>query len=201
MKGFADYTLILLSEPEKFQDASSMWREDYALALDNILKYLRQQNTWIRVLATDVLAAHLLTKYDDIEWQATEGPGGMYYLRTNRYVPGKDFVKLPDDILKTLDEKYPIERGMLPEFRHLCTQKRVAMAEKELIHRARAVFCFGKAYRTYPKPDDGRAVISINNQFIPSLKLSGNDAHIGAFLNIPWGNMALTEWGKYSNGQ
>lgn len=200
MRGFADYALVLFSDYGKYAEASSEYRRHYMAAVKNLFAYLKSQQLWIRCLVTDPLACVLVGEFSEVEWQATENPGGLYFMYNNMRHFHIASEKLPKEIVAAMDAKYPIERGITKEMRMNLVSKRVAIAEKALIKQAKAVFCFGSAFKTYPKENDGRAVISINNQFIPSLKLSGNDAPIGSFLNVPWGNLSLTDWGKYLNG-
>lgn len=202
MKGFSDTTLILFSDPRKYVEATGLWRRQYALAVSNLLQYLSDKDTWVRCLITDPLSVSLIDKETrGVEWYATENPGGMYFITHNSSAPDDlPMVKLQSDIVELLDKKFPIERGCTVEERGYRTSKRVSLAEKTLIQRSKCIFCFGKLFNPHPKENDGRAVIFINNQFIPTLKLSGHDAPISSFLDVPWGNLALTEWGRYLNG-
>lgn len=200
MKGFADYALVLLSERQKYMEASGLWRNQYVQALDNLIKYLHRNDIWIRFLATDPLAQLLLDGNELVEWQATENTGGMYFLNTQGGVPRHQYIKLPTEVEEAMNKKFPIERGLNTERRMYLTDKRVALAEKSLIGQAQCVFCFGKLFRPKSSPEDGRAIISINNQFIPSLKLSGYDTSPSLFFDATWGNLSLTEWGRYLDG-
>lgn len=202
MKGFSESTLILFSDPHKYKEATGMWRRQYLQSVENLLKYLSDKDTWVRCLITDPLSTVLLKpETPGVEWYATENAGGMYFITHNTSTPDNyPVVKLDAGIAETLDKKHPIERGCTFEERAYKTSKRVALAEKAIIQQSKCIFCFGKLFNPHPKENDGRAVIYINNQFIPTLKLSGNDAPISSFLDVPWGNLALTEWGRFLNG-
>lgn len=198
MQGFTDKALVLLSQPDKFQEASGFYRNDYMTAVVNLLAYLHSVDITPVCLVTDGLAVKLLNALDCIVWQATEDAGGMFYIKSNVHPYKEPTAQLPANIKQVLDTKHPIERGMSMTERGVIEVKRVALAEKELIKSFNCVFVFGNLFKVRPKPEDGRAIFSINNQFIPTLKLSGYDAPINSFLGVPWGNLALTEWGKYN---
>ena len=70
--------------------------------------------------------------------------------------------------------------------------------EKAIISTYAFVVVFGTEFRVKAKEGDGRAVLRINEKkFYTSMELSGESVSINDFLQIPYGNQCLSEWGKY----
>ena len=89
--------------------------------------------------------------------------------------------------------------AVTPEERFPIVSKRVKFAERELIDSYSFVVIFGNAFRVKSNGCDGKAVLRVNEKkFYTSLELSGAPVPINDFLQIPYGNQCLSEWGKYS---
>lgn len=196
MKGFANHALVLFSDPAKYAESYSGYKQAYMKSLANLQVALSRAEIPMLCLCSDPLAVKLWRDVQfDADWQDVDDIGGMYFIHNNSSVPEFErSVPVPDAVKEMLDKKVPIERHITPEQRAYYMSKRVPLAEKAIIKVSKLVFCFGNYYKPTPKPDDGRACILINNQFIPTLKLSGFDSPISAFLGFPSANLALTEW-------
>ncbi len=195
MRGFASSALILLPSMEDYTEAYGGYKEQLHKAVRNLLTYLKAMEITPTFFVTDQLATTLYANEAGVAWQATENPGGMYFLQNNMNIPVFERLRpIPPVCLQDIDKKFPVERGLSGAQRQYTEAKRVNRAEKLIIETQPVVFMFGKQYSLRSKPDDGRALFFINSQFIPKLKLSGYDANINAFLGFPGANMALTEW-------
>lgn len=196
MKDFAQHALVLFSDKAKYLDSYGGYKQSYLKALANLTVALSNNDIRMLCLCSDPLAVNLWREVEfDADWQDVDDIGGMYFIHNNSDTPNFErSVSIPDNIRELLDRRIPIERGITPERRAFLMNKRVAIAEKELIRQNKLVFVFGSAYRAYQKEDDGRACVLINNQFIPTLKLSGHDSPIAAFMGFPTANLALTDW-------
>lgn len=200
MRGFATQALILLPAMEKYQEYYGGYKAQFDKAVHNLVDYLHSVDIEPCFLATDPVAYSEYTGLEGVRWLATENSGGIYFLQTNAGLPQlPDLTPISDALLKEVDAKFPVERGMTVEQRWFTESKRVNLAEKLIIAQHTVVFLFGNQYSLRPKQNDGRALFFINQQFIPKFKLSGNDANIVAFLGIPNANMSITEW-RVSNG-
>lgn len=195
MKGFAASALILLSDIDKYNETYGGYKQQYKQALDNLFAYLNTAEMRPLALVTDPLALELLAGRNDILWLCTENNANMYFMQ--RYcglnLP-KNNEPLPLDITKELDHKYPINRGISQQARGYAVSKRVSLAERKLMERETVVFVFGSLFKPKSKENDGRAVIYIDNAFIPKLKLSGCDSPINPFLGFDRANLALFDW-------
>lgn len=199
MRGFSRNALILMQDPKKFQESYGGYKEQYITAVKNLLLYLASVDIEPYFLSTDTLAYTLFKDLQGVSWYATENPGGMYFMQNQCGLPKLEpIIPLDPNILSAIDKKFPLERGMEANHRWFVMSKRVAMAEKEIIKQQKAVFVFGSLYKPRTKPDDGKAIVSVNTQLAPKLTLSGYDANINAFLNFPRANMTLTEWGDFN---
>lgn len=196
MRGFTERALVLFSDPVKYDESLSYYRSEYRKALMALQIALSWADIKMACLCSDPLAVRLWSSLSfDTDWFDVEDVGGMYFIHNNSDTPNfTRSIPISDALKEMLDKKVPIPRGITPEHRAFLTGKRVTIAEKFIITQEKLVFCFGNAYKTYPRANDGRACIQINNQFIPSLKLSGFDAPIAPFLNFDTANLALTEW-------
>lgn len=175
----------------------SAYKQAYLKALANLQVMLEREETRMLCLCSDPLAVKLWRETGfQASWADVDDIGGMYFIHRNSDTP--DFspydVPISDALKELLDKKFPIERGLSAERRAYVMGKRIALAEKEIIKSNKLIFCFGSAYKPAPKPDDGRAVILINNQFIPTLKLSGYDSPISMFLGFPTAHLSMTDW-------
>lgn len=200
MRGFATQALILLPALDKYQEYYGGYKAQFDKAVRTLVDYLHSVDIEPCFLATDPVAYSEYTGLEGVRWLATENSGGIYFMQTNAGLPKlPTLTNIPDAVLKELDTKFPIERGLSVDQRWYRESKRVALAEKLIIAQNTVVFLFGNQYRLRAKENDGRALFFINQQFIPKFKLSGNDANITAFLGIPNANMSITEW-RVSNG-
>lgn len=193
MRGSADYALILMSDLKSFKEATGTYRNQYRDAIGNLLAYLRSIEMPARFLLTDPLAEHM-GLFDENQVIATVEPGDVFFMQRYCIVKPVTPLPLPRETAAEMRRKFPIERG-IPDYTRLqILQKRAAFGEKAIINASTAIFVFGKQFRPKSKPEDGRAVFFINQQFIPTLKLSGFDAPIASYLQVPYGNLALSEW-------
>lgn len=197
MRGFTDKALILLSKRDGFDECGSIYKFDYQSAIKNIVDYLAGVGISHDCLITDELATHM-NMYTP-RWLATGAPEDMFFMRNFCGVPDYPTVDLDAVILKAVRSKYVIKRGLKPEERFPIVSKRVKYAEKELMNSYSLVVVFGKDFRVKSKPGDGRAILRVNEKkFYTSMELSGEEVPINDFLQIPYGNQCLSEWGKYS---
>lgn len=195
MRGFAPQALILLPAQDKYEEAYGGYKTQFAQAIHKLLSYLHSIDMEPCFLMTDPVAYTVFGEEPGVNWIATENQGGIYFLRNNCALPTvAPLSQIPQQVLEELDKKFPVERGSTVEQRWYVESKRVNLAEKLIIARHTVVFLFGNQYRLTPKQNDGRALFFINQQFIPRLKLSGNDANITMFLGIENANMSITEW-------
>lgn len=197
MQGFTPNALLLLPQSDKFNQASSFYKKDFKLAMENLVSYLAKRNITPQCFITDELAFALFKDDTRFQWLSPEDRAGTFYLQNRDIGKGVNAIPVNSDIKAIIDKRVPVERGTSFVERGVKVQKRVSIAEREIIKQAHCVFVIGNQYKGYHKDNDGRAVFYINSQFIPTLKLSGNDSPIASFLAIDWGNLALTEWGKY----
>ena len=200
MRGFATQALILLPSMEKYSEYYGGYKLQFHTAIKTLVDYLHSVDIEPCFLATDTVAYSEFAELEGVRWLATENSGGRYFLQSQCSVPElSPLAEVPESVLKELDKKFPVERGLTVEQRWFVESKRVNMAEKLIIAQNSVVFLFGNQYSLRPKQNDGRALFFVNQQFIPKFKLSGNDANITAFLSIPNANMSITEW-RVSNG-
>lgn len=190
MQGFTDRALILFSDINKYYDATSEWRTRYQQSLDNLVARLTLDNIQPCVLYTDALA--LVLKHN-AKVYATSDPSDMFFMKTHG-MPELDTVPLAKDIVDSIRKKYPIDKGITTEARGYIVEHKTAMAEREIIKSFKLIFVFGSLYKPKTKPGDDRAVITISQQFIPFLKLSGYDAQVGAFLQYPGATSPMYDW-------
>ena len=181
MRGFTDKALILLSKPDSFEECGSIYKYDYKVAIDNIINYLDSMGISHNPL-----------------WLATGAPEDMFFMRNFCGVPDYPVVDLDKDSVDLLRNKFEIKRGLSPEERFPIVSKRVKYMEKAIISTYAFVVVFGTEFRVKAKEGDGRAVLRINEKkFYTSMDLSGEPVSINDFLQIPYGNQCLSEWGKY----
>ena len=189
MRGFTDKALILLSKPDSFEECGSIYKYDYKVAVDNIINYLD-------CLITDGLATNM--NMHNPRWLATGAPEDMFFMRNFCGVPDYPVVDLDKDAVDLLRSKFEIKRGLSPEERFPIVSKRVKYMEKAIISTYAFVVVFGSEFRVKSKAGDGRAVLRVNEKkFYTSMDLSGEPVSINDFLQIPYGNQCLSEWGKY----
>lgn len=196
MKGFSDRALILLSNLETYEECGFTYKYDYKLAVKNLINYLASVGVAHDCLITDRLAASIDMR--DPRWLATGAPEDMFFMQSYCGVPKHGTVPLDDTTLARLRSKFPIERGLSPEDRFPIVAKRVKLAERVLIESYPVVVVFGQEFKVKSKPDDGRAILRIHEKkFYTSMELSGMEVPINDFLQIPYANQCLSEWGKY----
>lgn len=131
-------------------------------------------------------------------WLATGAPEDMFFMRNFCGVPDYPVVDLDKDSVDLLRNKFEIKRGLSPEERFPIVSKRVKYMEKAIISTYAFVVVFGTEFRVKSKEGDGRAVLRVNEKkFYTSMDLSGKPVSINDFLQIPYGNQCLSEWGKY----
>ena len=197
MKGFTDKALILLSKPHGFEEYGSIYRYDYQLAVQNVVEYLHSMDVSHDCLITDGLAARM-NMYSP-RWLATGTPEDMFFMKNFCGVPDYPTVALSAELIERVRSKYEVKRGLTPEERFPIVSKRVKFAERELIDSYSFVVIFGNAFRVKSNGCDGKAVLRVNEKkFYTSLELSGAPVPINDFLQIPYVNQCLSEWGKYS---
>ena len=196
MRGFTDTALILLSKPDSFEECGSIYKYDYKVAVDNIINYLDSMGISHDCLITDGLATNM--NMHNPRWLATGAPEDMFFMRNFCGVPDYPVVDLDKDAVDLLRSKFEIKRGLSPEERFPIVSKRVKYMEKAIISTYAFVVVFGSEFRVKSKAGDGRAVLRINEKkFYTSMELSGESVSINDFLQIPYGNQCLSEWGKY----
>lgn len=197
MRGFTKRALILLSSLEEYNQCTASYRYSYKLAVENLITYLQSMGVEHDCLITDQLATHM--DMHKPTWLATGASEDMFFVHNFCGVPSYEVKDLSDAEAKRLREKFPIERGTAPAARFEIVKKRVNFMEKQLIKSYDFVVVFGKQYNVKTKPGDGHAVLRVNaKKFYTSLELSGEEVPINGFLQIPYGNQPLSEWGKYS---
>lgn len=197
MRGFTDKALILLSKADSFNECGSIYKYDYKVAVDNIIQYLDSMGISHDCLITDGLATNM--NMHNPRWLATGAPEDMFFMRNFCGVPDYPVVDLDKDAVDLLRSKFAIKRGLSPEERFPIVSKRVKYVERSLIASYSFVVVFGTEFRVKSKEGDGRAVLRINEKkFYTSMELSGEQVPINDFLQIPYGNQCLSEWGKYS---
>lgn len=195
MKGFTDRALVLLSSLEGYEECGSIYKYDYKVAIENLIGYLGSVGIAHDCLITDALATNM-NMYNP-RWLATGAPEDMFFMRNYCGVPEYEVVSLEEDALTTLRNKFPIKRGLSPEERFPIVARRVKFIERALIDSYKFVVVFGKKFPVKSKPDDGRAVLRINEKrFYTSMELSGTEVPIIEFLQVPYANQCLSEWGK-----
>ena len=176
---------------------SPSYKYDYKVAVQNILTYLKSVGIQHDCLLTDALAT--LMPMGDARWLATGAPEDLFYMRSYCGVPDYDVVPLEAELMTRLRKKYPIKKGLTPETRFPIVAKRVKFAEQALISSYTFVVVFGKAFKVRSTEEDGRAILRINEkQFYTSLSLSGSEVPINDFMQVPYANQCLSDWGKYS---
>lgn len=196
MRGFTDKAIILLSKPDSFEECGSIYKYDYKVAIDNIISYLDSMDISHDCLITDGLATRM--NMHNPRWLATGAPEDMFFMRNFCGVPDYPVVDLDKDSVDLLRSKFVIKRGLSPEERFPIVSKRVKYVEKAIISTYAFVVVFGTEFRVKSKEGDGRAVLRINEKkFYTSMELSGEPVSINDFLQIPYGNQCLSEWGKY----
>lgn len=196
MRGFTDRALVLLSNPHAYEECGSIYKYDYQKAIQNLVEYLEDVEIAHDCLLTDGLATHL--DMHEPRWLATGAQEDMFFMRNYCSVPAYNAVAVDDETIQFLRGKFPIERGLSPEARFPIVSKRVKYIERELINSYQFIVVFGKEFSVKSKPDDGRAVLRVNEKrFYTSLELSGTSVPINDFLQIPYANQCLSEWGKY----
>ena len=125
---------------------------------------------------------------------------GMHRMQAAQlqHVPDYPVVDLDKDSVDLLRNKFEIKRGLSPEERFPIVSKRARYMEKAMISSYAFVLVLGTELRVRPKEGDGRAVLRVNEKkFYTSMDLSGKPVSINDFLQIPYGNQCLSEWGKY----
>lgn len=197
MRGFTDRALILLSSLQAYDECGSMYKYDYQVAIKNLVEYLGSVGISHDCLITDALATRM--NMFSPRWLATSAPEDMFFMRN--YCGVKDYatVELEDGVLEELRKKFPIQRGLTPNERYPIVAKRVKHIERSLIANYQFVIVVGKEFPVKSKPDDGRAILRVNEKkFYTSMELSGAEVPINDFLQVPYANQCLSEWGKYS---
>lgn len=196
MRGFTDKALILLSSPKQYAEGSDTYHYDYKLAVHNIIHYLQSMGIKHDCLITDYLATQM--DMQNPNWLATGAPEDMFFLRTYCGVPDYPIKNLPPELMTTIRKKYPVERGLLPKDRYYIVAKRVKYAEQALMQRYSFIVVFGNEFHVKTKPEDGKAILTVHEKkFYTSLTLSGETIPINDFLQIPYANLYLSDWGKY----
>lgn len=196
MRGFTDRALLLLSKPEGFEECGSIYKYDYKVAIKNIVDYLRSVDISHDCLITDGLATSM--DMHSPRWLATGTPEDMFFMRNFCGVPDYPVVNLEQGYVDKVRSKFEIKRGLSPEERFPIVSKRVKYVEKLLIDSYTFIVVFGDAFKVRTKPEDGRAVLRVHEKkFYTSMELSGDPVPINDFLQIPYGNQCLSEWGKY----
>ena len=190
MQGFTDRALICFSDVDKYNSATSMWRSWYQKSLDNLCARLALDNITPCVMYTDPLA--LVLKHS-CEVLATSDRADMFFMATHG-MPKLATTPLDKRIVDLLNKKFPTERGITADARGYLIGKRTALAERELLKEFKLVIAFGTLYKPKTKDGDERAIITVSQQFIPHLKLSGFDAQIGAFMQYPGATAPMYDW-------
>lgn len=197
MRGFTDKALILLSKQEGFEECGSIYKYDYKVAVKNIIDYLSCVGISHDCLITDGLATSM--DMHNPRWLATGAPEDMFFMRNFCGVPDYPVINLDQGSVDVIRSKFEIKRGLSPEERFPIVSKRVKYIEKMLIGSYTLVVVFGDAFRVKSKVGDGRAILRVNEKkFYTSMELSGEPVPINDFLQVPYGNQCLSEWGKYS---
>lgn len=194
MRGFASNALLLFSDMNQVMESHS-FAGNYKLAVNNLLIYLDSVGIGHDCFISDELAFNLALP--KTRWIATGASEDIFFMTKFCNVPSYDLVPLRDDLCQLIRDKHPLKRGMSQQERAKIIQKRVELAEKQLISSYQLVIVFGKNYRVKTREDDGRAVIHVKKGFIPTLELSGKEVPINDFLQLPYGNLTLLEWGNY----
>jgi len=198
MRGFTDRALILFSDLDEYLDRSDVYRQSYRKAVDNLVTYLKSAGISHDCLLTDRLAC--VFSFPHPRWIATGTREDMFFMHNFCDVPKHDAVPLKEELAAKVRKKFPIKRGLEPKERFDIVAKRVAMAERDIIASYNFVIVFGTAYSVKSKPNDGRAVLRINDRhFYTSMELSGSSVPINDFMQIPYANISLSEWGIYTN--
>lgn len=197
MRGFADRALILFSDPSYYNEALGSYKNNYRRAVQNLLTYLESIGVEHDCLLTDQLAVQF--NLPNTRWIATAVPEDLFFMRNYCNIPNQESTPLPDALATKLRTKYPVERGLSPEDRFAIVAKRTRMAERNLIDSYKFVVVFGNTFRVRTKESDGRAVFSVNDKrFYTRMELSGAEVPISDFLQIPYGNLSLCDWGLYN---
>lgn len=196
MRGFTDKALILLSSPQSYEESSPIYKYDYQLAVKNLVDYLHSVGITHDCFITDGLATRL-NMYSP-RWLATGAPEDMFFMRNYCNVRDYETVALKDTTLTRLRKKFPIERGLAPNERFPIVAKRVKYMERSLIASYQFISIFGKDFSVKSKFGDGRAILHVNEKkFYTHIELSGMEVPINDFLQVPYANQCLSEWGKY----
>ena len=147
-------------------------------------------------LITDGLACSIPVPAD--KWLATGVREDMFFMVNYCGVPKYSVSPMPDSLSEQVRAKFPIKRGLTPKERFNIVSKRVNMAEKEIIKSYTFVIVFGKDFKVKSTANDGRAILRINERhFYTSMELSGSPVPINDFMQIPYANLCLSDWGKY----
>lgn len=196
MRGFTDKALLLLSDVDKYEESGSMYKYDYKQAVANILRYLNSAGMQHHCLITDALATEIVV--ENTVWLATGAVEDMFFAKNYCGVPSYDTIPLEGNICDEIRKKYPIARGTSVEETFKAVSSRVKMAEQKLIASYRFVVVFGNSFKVKSKSNDGRAVMRVNDRhFYTSMELGGEGVPINSFMQIPYANLCLSEWGKY----
>lgn len=197
MRGFTDKALILLSDKESFLASHTLHRTLYQQSINNLIGYLQDMEMQHYCLISDGLAGCL--NMHSPKWLSTAAPEDLFFMRTYCNIPDGVSESITTEQVELLRKKYPIARGIDPLDRLKIVANRVKYMEKQIISTFQFVVVFGSLYKVRTKENDGRAVLRINDKhFYTSMELSGQALPINEFLQIPYGNVSLSEWGKYS---
>ena len=195
MRGFTDRGLLLFSSMDDYLSATWAFTGNYRLALTNLLAYLKSVGIGHDCFITDELAFNMSPP--DTRWLATGASEDVFFMTKFCNVPSYPLVPLDEKLCQRIRKDFPLKRGMSQEDRASIIQKRVELVENKLIASYQLVIVFGNTYKVKTKEDDGRAVIHIDKAFVPTLELSGQTIPINDFLQLPYGNLTLLDWGKY----
>ena len=197
MRGFTDKALILLSDPDYYEEATPTFQLRYKTAVANIIDYLQSIGVQHYCLISDTLATRI--NMHKPVWLATGDPGDMFFMQNFCSVPSYKTQPLSEELASKVRKKFPIERGSSPADRFNVVAKRVRFVEKALCSDFNFIVVFGKTYNPVTKPGDGRAVMYVDSRHLnASMYLSGEPVSINDFMQLSYANISLSEWGKYN---
>lgn len=200
MKGFADRALLLFPKLESYEQRSYEYKNNFKLALTNLLDYLLSRGIEPHVLYTDDVARELYCP--SMHYVSTLGPGDLFFASVHCMDMGDarkiETIKFPSAYEVAL-KKCTSDQEATVEERFNDMVRRADLATKEIIKEYKIICHFirrgNPAYKIKSKPRDMRILLEIDaTTFLPCAYLSGNTPNLCGLLGVPYGNRSLLVW-------
>lgn len=200
MKGFDDKALILFPSLTKFDNASSLWCDNFRTALLKLKDYLKERDIAFHAFYTDDVAR----KYDALVdvWVSSLSKPDLFFASRNcegmSNAMTRQMIQVPE-LYEEIARKDMVEPKASAEERFAMVLRHDSAACTEIIKTYKIVWNFAKKsssqYKVKSTSGDNRLVITVDPDTLQcTAVMSGSKIDITDVLQLPSGARAINLW-------